>query len=207
MHLLNYNQLLILLLHRLFGIAGTCNSCQQMIPPDEMVMRCQSMVFHMKCFNCAHCHSPLLPGERYLLLNGSLFCEHEFPRLLPSDWQPTTPPNLSTNGQASPPTSSHPSSASPNPLRSIMSSAVIPFALSQPNSGEPSIGMFTGGGNEISPRNPFPASSTGGSVTTSPVGGGNNGGSVANANRSRQKVSTHFAGIELYHILSKIVIC
>ncbi|VDL89724.1 unnamed protein product [Schistocephalus solidus] len=73
---------------KLFGIAGTCNSCQSAIPPDELVMRCQALVYHVKCFNCARCHAPLLPGERYLLLNGSLFCEHEFTRLLPTaDWR------------------------------------------------------------------------------------------------------------------------
>nr|VZI43490.1 unnamed protein product [Spirometra erinaceieuropaei] len=73
---------------KLFGIVGTCNSCQSAIPPDELVMRCQTLVYHVKCFNCAKCHAPLLPGERYLLLNGSLFCEHEFARLLPTpDWR------------------------------------------------------------------------------------------------------------------------
>lgn len=65
-------------------MGGTCNLCQVSIPPDELVMRTGGLVFHLRCFSCSHCHSPLLPGERYLLSNGSLFCEHEFGRLLVS---------------------------------------------------------------------------------------------------------------------------
>ncbi|EUB59219.1 LIM domain transcription factor [Echinococcus granulosus] len=87
---------------KLFGVAGICSACQTAIPPDEMVMRCNSSVYHLKCFTCAHCHSPLLPGERYLLVNGSPFCEHEFGRLLqgtppPPPPPPTQPPQVSSS--------------------------------------------------------------------------------------------------------------
>ena len=99
-------------MNRLFGVAGICTACQTAIPPDEMVMRCNSTVYHLRCFTCAHCHNPLLPGERYLLVNGSPFCEHEFGRLLqdtpplsaPPSSVPRPPPPALTTGVDVPPT-------------------------------------------------------------------------------------------------------
>ncbi|VDD77773.1 unnamed protein product [Mesocestoides corti] len=105
---------------KLFGVAGVCTACQTTIPPDEMVMRCHKTVYHLRCFNCSLCHSPLLPGERYLQVNGSLFCEHEFARLLPTSQASSTPP-ASPAVPAPPPTTS----ASPSTLRPILSPQVL----------------------------------------------------------------------------------
>lgn len=44
-------------------------------------MRCQDKVYHVNCFNCAQCCGPLRPGDKVCLINGGLFCEHEFPQL------------------------------------------------------------------------------------------------------------------------------
>lgn len=66
---------------KLFGLTGTCAKCRLQIPADELVMRCQDKVYHMNCFCCAQCHTLLHTGDKICLVNGSLFCEHEFPHL------------------------------------------------------------------------------------------------------------------------------
>nr|CAH8827148.1 unnamed protein product [Trichobilharzia regenti] len=66
---------------KLFGLSGTCAKCRVQIPPDELVMRCQDKVYHMNCFCCTQCHTPLHPGDKVCIMDGNLFCEHEFPHL------------------------------------------------------------------------------------------------------------------------------
>ncbi|TGZ59423.1 hypothetical protein CRM22_009088 [Opisthorchis felineus] len=82
---------------RLFGLSGTCAKCRQKIPPDELVMRCQESVYHVRCFCCFHCHAQLNPGDKVCLVEGNLFCELEFPQLFSTTtvkWSPTMkPPN------------------------------------------------------------------------------------------------------------------
>ncbi|VEN50483.1 unnamed protein product, partial [Callosobruchus maculatus] len=70
---------------RLFGSSGACSACGQTIPASEFVMRCGGPgaqqqhqpqpphVFHLKCFMCSKCLAPLVPGDRYYMLSGSLF--------------------------------------------------------------------------------------------------------------------------------------
>ncbi|CAG0895518.1 unnamed protein product [Darwinula stevensoni] len=62
----------------LFGSSGLCGSCGQTIPASEFVMRsgCGG-VYHLKCFACSKCGSPLVTGDRYALVNGSLLCEQD----------------------------------------------------------------------------------------------------------------------------------
>ncbi|THD25616.1 LIM domain transcription factor LMO4 [Fasciola hepatica] len=69
---------------RLFGLSGTCAKCRQKIPPDELVMRCQEHVYHVNCFVCVQCHTPLHPGDKVCVINGNLFCEHEFSNIFSS---------------------------------------------------------------------------------------------------------------------------
>ncbi|XP_044751824.1 LIM domain transcription factor LMO4-B [Coccinella septempunctata] len=79
---------------RIFGSTGACAACHQPIPPSEFVMRCSSstpqqptaspQVFHLKCFSCSKCGAPLVPGDRYYLLAGSLVCEQDWTKLLKS---------------------------------------------------------------------------------------------------------------------------
>ncbi|CAH8441887.1 unnamed protein product [Heterobilharzia americana] len=66
---------------KLFGLSGTCAKCRVQIPPDELVMKCQDKVYHVNCFCCTQCHSPLHPGDKVCFVDGNLFCEHEFPHL------------------------------------------------------------------------------------------------------------------------------
>jgi len=67
---------------RMFGSSGTCTACSQSIPASEFVMRAQGNVYHLNCFTCVTCSSRLVPGDRYSLINGSLVCEHDYPRVL-----------------------------------------------------------------------------------------------------------------------------
>ncbi|KAJ8039447.1 LIM domain transcription factor LMO4-B [Holothuria leucospilota] len=66
---------------RLFGPSGACAACSQPIPSSELVMRVQSRVYHVKCFTCSSCHTRLVPGDRYSLVNGSILCELDHTRL------------------------------------------------------------------------------------------------------------------------------
>ncbi|XP_076454711.1 LIM domain transcription factor LMO4.1-like isoform X2 [Babylonia areolata] len=66
---------------RLFGSDGNCMGCGQKIPASEMVFRVQATAYHIKCFVCVTCRQPLQPGDRYGLVNGSLVCEHDFPKM------------------------------------------------------------------------------------------------------------------------------
>ncbi|XP_013870157.1 LIM domain transcription factor LMO4.1 [Austrofundulus limnaeus] len=64
---------------RLFGHSGACSACRQSIPANEMVMRAQGNVYHLKCFSCATCRNRLMPGDRFHYINGTIFCEHDRP--------------------------------------------------------------------------------------------------------------------------------
>ncbi|XP_030767869.1 LIM domain only protein 3 isoform X1 [Sitophilus oryzae] len=81
---------------RLFGSSGACSACGQTIPASEFVMRSGGggnnpsapgaplHVFHLKCFMCSKCLAPLVPGDRYYMLAGSLVCEQDWHKLLKS---------------------------------------------------------------------------------------------------------------------------
>ncbi|XP_018566068.1 LIM domain only protein 3 isoform X2 [Anoplophora glabripennis] len=79
---------------RLFGNTGACSACGQTIPASEFVMRsggpspqqpgAPPHVFHLKCFMCSKCLQPLVPGDRYYMLAGSLVCEQDWHKLLKS---------------------------------------------------------------------------------------------------------------------------
>ncbi|GFO02145.1 LIM domain transcription factor lmo4.2 [Plakobranchus ocellatus] len=66
----------------LFGSSGSCCGCGQPIPASELVMRAQTSVYHLKCFTCCTCHSPLNTGDRYGIVQGSLVCEQDFPKVV-----------------------------------------------------------------------------------------------------------------------------
>ncbi|XP_048524607.1 LIM domain only protein 3-like [Dendroctonus ponderosae] len=80
---------------RLYGTSGACSACGQMIPASEFVMRtgvgsnptsptAALHIFHIKCFVCSKCMSPLVPGDRYYMLQGNLVCEQDWHKLLKS---------------------------------------------------------------------------------------------------------------------------
>lgn len=67
---------------RLFGTSGACSGCGQMIPANDYVMRAAQNVYHVKCFACVKCHSQLVPGDRYNLVNGNVLCEQDCLKML-----------------------------------------------------------------------------------------------------------------------------
>ncbi|KAL3314791.1 LIM domain only 4 [Cichlidogyrus casuarinus] len=90
----------------MFGSGGTCSACKVHIASDELVMRVQRNVYHVKCFKCVQCKTTLQPGDRCSLHNGELYCEHEFGDIFANcasrpPWPPsdTTPPPLPHNHQ------------------------------------------------------------------------------------------------------------
>ncbi|KAH8033473.1 hypothetical protein HPB51_013276 [Rhipicephalus microplus] len=66
----------------LFGTSGACSGCGQMIPANDYVMRAAQNVYHVKCFACVKCHSQLVPGDRYNLVNGNVLCEQDCLKML-----------------------------------------------------------------------------------------------------------------------------
>lgn len=84
---------------RLFGSSGACSACGQAIPANEFVMRTGGgsnpataaaplQIFHIKCFMCSKCMAPLITGDRYYMLSGSLVCEQDWHKLLKSSAPP-----------------------------------------------------------------------------------------------------------------------
>ncbi|XP_022257347.1 LIM domain transcription factor LMO4.2-like [Limulus polyphemus] len=67
---------------RMFGNTGACSACAQVIPANEFVMRTHGNVYHLKCFSCVKCRNQLVPGDRYNLVNGSVFCEQDCLKIL-----------------------------------------------------------------------------------------------------------------------------
>ena len=65
--------------------------CSQSIPSSDMVYRAQGSVYHIKCFVCVTCRHPLQPGDRYGLINGSLVCEQDYPKLAKGQGQVPLP--------------------------------------------------------------------------------------------------------------------
>ncbi|CAF3078698.1 unnamed protein product [Rotaria sp. Silwood2] len=57
-----------------------CSLCSQVIGTNEQIMRVSpNYVYHLSCFTCVKCHTPLVKGDRYVLFNGQPFCEKDNP--------------------------------------------------------------------------------------------------------------------------------
>lgn len=67
---------------RMFGNGSPCGSCGQNIGAGELVMTSTNSVYHVKCFTCVTCHNQLVTGDRYNILNGSILCEQDYPKVL-----------------------------------------------------------------------------------------------------------------------------
>lgn len=79
----------------MFGSTGACSACGQTIPASELVMRAasgsggpQHHVFHLRCFTCSKCGGPLVQGDRYYLVSGSLVCENDWLKLVKASGGP-----------------------------------------------------------------------------------------------------------------------
>ncbi|BHF80458.1 LIM/homeobox protein Lhx3 [Sparganum proliferum] len=56
-----------------------CASCEEGIPPSEVVRKAHNHVYHLDCFVCYSCSRPLNTGDEfYLLGNRRLMCKEDF---------------------------------------------------------------------------------------------------------------------------------
>eukprot|EP00795_Rhopilema_esculentum_P010194 gene10194-18868_t len=60
------------------GSREECYKCKAVILNSEMVMKCDGIFFHWRCFQCSVCHAKLEEGRKYGIIAGTLFCEQHF---------------------------------------------------------------------------------------------------------------------------------
>ncbi|ODN06459.1 LIM homeobox transcription factor 1-alpha, partial [Orchesella cincta] len=65
---------------RIFGVK--CSRCGERLLPQELVMRAASQVFHLACFVCTACLSPLQKGEQFILRGTQIYCRADFEKEL-----------------------------------------------------------------------------------------------------------------------------
>ncbi|KFB35387.1 AGAP008980-PA-like protein [Anopheles sinensis] len=75
---------------RVFG-SRRCSKCLASISSSELVMRARHLVFHIRCFSCAICNTPLNKGDHFTIRDSAVFCRSHI-ELPPLD--PTTAPSL-----------------------------------------------------------------------------------------------------------------
>lgn len=63
--------------HRLFS-SRRCTRCMASISSSELVMRARHLVFHVQCFSCFVCNSPLTKGDQFGLRNSAIFCHMHY---------------------------------------------------------------------------------------------------------------------------------
>ncbi|XP_076060025.1 LIM homeobox transcription factor 1-beta-like isoform X2 [Oratosquilla oratoria] len=61
---------------RLFSVK--CAGCGDRLLPHELVMRAQSLVFHLHCFACVVCCQVLQKGDQYVLRGHQVFCRADY---------------------------------------------------------------------------------------------------------------------------------
>uniref|UniRef100_A0A182WGC5 LIM zinc-binding domain-containing protein n=1 Tax=Anopheles minimus TaxID=112268 RepID=A0A182WGC5_9DIPT len=60
-------------IRRVFG-SRRCSKCLASISSSELVMRARHLVFHIRCFSCAVCNTPLTKGDHYTIRDSAVFC-------------------------------------------------------------------------------------------------------------------------------------
>lgn len=81
------------------------------ISSSELVMRARHLVFHVRCFSCTVCNSPLTKGDQFGMRDSSIFCRSHYEIALESPTTTSTPLGMtcqysqygsSPNGHTSP---------------------------------------------------------------------------------------------------------
>lgn len=81
------------------------------ISSSELVMRARHLVFHVRCFSCTVCNSPLTKGDQFGMRDSSIFCRSHYEITLESPTTTSTPLGItcqyaqygsSPNGHTSP---------------------------------------------------------------------------------------------------------
>ncbi|KAI8036506.1 hypothetical protein M5D96_010665, partial [Drosophila gunungcola] len=63
--------------HSFFG-TRRCSRCLASISSNELVMRARNLVFHVNCFCCTVCHSPLTKGDQYGIIDALIYCRTHY---------------------------------------------------------------------------------------------------------------------------------
>lgn len=58
---------------RLFAVSR-CSRCRAGISASELVMRARDLVYHVACFTCASCGTPLNKGDHFGQRDGLVYC-------------------------------------------------------------------------------------------------------------------------------------
>ncbi|XP_075229749.1 uncharacterized protein LOC142329227 [Lycorma delicatula] len=61
---------------RLYG--KKCLGCAEPVSAEELVMRTQEAVFHLRCFLCVVCGGRLQKGDQFVVKQGQLFCRPDY---------------------------------------------------------------------------------------------------------------------------------
>jgi hypothetical protein len=60
---------------------GTCCSCQKTIESSQNLLSFASRLYHLKCFSCSQCGSPL-KGKQVYTLKGTLVCHEDYEKMI-----------------------------------------------------------------------------------------------------------------------------
>ncbi|XP_058793554.1 LIM/homeobox protein Lhx9-like [Phymastichus coffea] len=63
--------------YRLFAVTR-CSRCRAGISATELVMRARDLVFHVACFTCASCGTPLNKGDHFGQRDGLVYCRPHY---------------------------------------------------------------------------------------------------------------------------------
>ncbi|XP_020285222.1 LIM/homeobox protein Lhx9-like [Pseudomyrmex gracilis] len=63
--------------YRLFAVSR-CSRCRAGISASELVMRARELVYHVACFTCASCGTPLNKGDHFGQRDGLVYCRPHY---------------------------------------------------------------------------------------------------------------------------------
>ncbi len=55
-----------------------CTRCNRIIKQNEIILRAEQYLFHLKCFTCIICNILLHPGDEFGLKNNLIYCSDHF---------------------------------------------------------------------------------------------------------------------------------
>ncbi|XP_026331878.1 protein apterous-like isoform X2 [Hyposmocoma kahamanoa] len=93
---------------RLYG-SKRCARCNTPILASELVMRARDLVFHVHCFSCALCSSPLTKGDTFGIRDSAVYCRLHYETM--PEYGPHMPvpgpPQMCPGPYVGPPPGSH----------------------------------------------------------------------------------------------------
>lgn len=158
------------------------------ISSSELVMRARHLVFHIRCFSCAVCNSPLTKGDQFGMRDSTVFCRHHYECQLTTTASTEAAAEhrgimigITGGGGGAGIGLSGGISAVGTPLNmscQYTTTVTAPTFNASPN------GSACGGGNGGAPPLPAPSTSPGSSEASSKAGGAGNNSSSAGPRNS-----------------------